>query len=395
MENLMSDNVTSLAVVPAPDAMVLNTQDQTFLQQAQQSNLTEIAEADAALKNTSNITSREFARWMIGDHGGQAQQLTAIAQQLGVTLPTSLDTSHQAEVAQLSSLTGPAFDQAYAQGGVQDHAQTIAAFQQEIASGSNPTLIALAQQGLPLLQAHLAQSSILAANPVQGVLTLPPAPPVGAAAGTLSTQDQTFVAQAASSSLAEIAEGQVAEQQSDIPSSEFGRWMVTDHSAMSVSLAAIGQQEGFIPTTTLTPNEQAGLSRLQGASPGDFESVYSSSQVLDHAKTLMQFVQEANSGSDPALVAFAQSGVQVLTQHLAGAVELALNANGITPPTGDDLGNALTSLAQNNGGLFQTLLADITGTLPQPGNTLPTQLGNLYAASDSHPAGGLMGLLHT
>src|ERR1700712_5851079 len=97
-------------------------------------------------------------------------------------------------------------------------AQTIAVFQQEIASGSNPALVALAQQGLPLLQAHLAQSSILAANPVQGVLTLPPAPPVGTATGTLSTQDQTFVAQAASSSLAEITEGQIAEQQSDIPS---------------------------------------------------------------------------------------------------------------------------------------------------------------------------------
>ena len=66
----MSDNVTALAVVPAPDAASLNAQDQTFLQQAQLSNLTEIAEANAALKNTSSITSREFARWMIGDHGG-------------------------------------------------------------------------------------------------------------------------------------------------------------------------------------------------------------------------------------------------------------------------------------------------------------------------------------
>jgi putative membrane protein len=392
----MSDNVTALAVVPAPDAAALNAQDQTFLQQAQLSNLTEVAEAEAALTDTSGITSREFARWMIGDHSGQAAQIAAIAQQLGVTLPTGLDAPHQAELAQLSSLTGPAFDQAYAQGGVQDHAQTIAVFQQEIASGSNPALVALAQQGLPLLQAHLAQSSILAANPVQGVLTLPPAPPAGTATGTLSTQDQTFVAQAASSSLAEITEGQVAEQQTDIPSSEFGRWMVTDHSAMTVALAAIGQQEGFTPPTTLTPDEQASVSRLQGAAPGDFESVYSSAQVFDHAKTLMQFVQEANTGSNPALVAFAQSGVQVLTQHLAGAVELALNANGIAPPTGDTLGSALTSLAQNNGGLFQTLLADIAGTLPKPGNSLPTQAASsLYALSDSHPAAGLMALLHT
>src|SRR3978361_1525228 len=163
----MSDNVTALAVVPAPDAAALNAQDQTFLQQAQLSNLTEVAEAEAALTNTSGITSREFARWMIGDHSGQAAQLAAIAQQLEVTLPTSLDAPHQAELAQLSSLPGPSFNQADAQGGVQDHAQTIAVFQQDIASESNPALVALAQQGLPLLQAHLAQTRIIAANPSQ------------------------------------------------------------------------------------------------------------------------------------------------------------------------------------------------------------------------------------
>jgi predicted outer membrane protein len=102
----MADNVSALAVVPTPDPSVLNDQDKAFLQQAQLSNLTEVAESAVALQNTSNIASRNFAHWMIGDHSGQSAQLSSIAQQLGVSLPSALDPQHQAEVSQLSSLTG-------------------------------------------------------------------------------------------------------------------------------------------------------------------------------------------------------------------------------------------------------------------------------------------------
>ena len=361
----MADNVSALAVVPTPDPSTLNGQDTAFLQQAQLSNLAEVTEGQVALQNTSDVATREFARWMIGDHSGQTAQLDSIAQQLGVTLPNALDPQHQAEIGQLSTLHDGAFDQAYAQSGVADHAQTIALFQQEAQGGQNPALVGLATQSLPLLQAHFEQASILAGQPDPGP-GVPPVPANTVSTGApLGAQDQQFVDQAGTSSLAEIAEGQIAIQRGNPATSEFGRWMAADHTAMNTALGAIGQSEGFSLPTTVTQDQQSELNSLQSASDDNFQNVYATNQVVDHAKALMTFVGEANNGTDPALVAFAQSGVPVLEQHLLGAAELTLDSMGIAP-SGDSLSSLLQS-SLDAAGAQGSVLADtvVPGLLQQ------------------------------
>jgi putative membrane protein len=368
----MPNNVSALAVVPAADASLLNDQDRNFLQQAQIANLAESASGKTALQNTSNLASREFARWMIGDHSGQSEQLSSIAQQLGVSIPTTLDQQHQAEVDQLSSQTDGAFDQMYAQMGVQDHAQAIALFQQEVANGENPALVALARLSLPLLQAHYRQATILSGQPDPGPGTpvdAGPGPgPGGATPSILSTEDQAFVRQAATSSLEEITEGQIAIGRGTVAGSEFGRWMSADHTAMNVALGTIAQEGGFSLPTTLTDTQQSDIIKLQNVSASAFEREYATDQVTDHARTLLAFVREANAGSDPALVEFAKSGIPILQQHLAGAVELNLDSMGIQPPADDNLGSIIGSVA-TAAGAFVSLFSDITGQIPLQGTS--------------------------
>ena len=54
------------------------------------------------------------------------------------------------------------------------------------------------------------------------------------------------------------------------------------------------------------------------ALPGEtFDSQYVSSQLNDHRETLALFEQEARSGQDPELKAFAEKGIPVLEQHIA------------------------------------------------------------------------------
>lgn len=375
----MAETVTALAVVPTADPAGVNPQDLAFLRNAQLSNLTEVAEANVALRNTSNIASREFARWMIGDHAAQLAALATIAQQLGVALPATLDPSHQAEVNQLATLKGAALDQAYGPAGVQDHAQTITLFQQEAAAGASPTLVALAQQSLPLLQAHYEQARVLAGlppAPIPGISAAPP-PAVAPTPTTLSPQDRAFVAQAATSGLAEVAEGQVAAQRGNGASAEFGRWMAADHTAVGAALGNIARAQGFTPPTALTPAQQADLANLGNTSATNFDSVYARSQVVDHAKVLMQFVREAETGTDPALVAFARSGVPILEQHLAGAAELRLSASGLTPPAGDSLGTLSSLVASGTAAANGSLLSDIAGLPPQQGGSVSNVLGHL------------------
>ena len=79
----------------------------------------------------------------------------------------------------------------------------------------------------------------------------------------------------------------------------------------------------------------------------------------------MQFIKEEKTGTDAALVAFAQSAVPILEQHLAGAAELTLSHYGITPPTGNSLGSLTSTLAAGLRQSSGSLLSDITSLVPQ------------------------------
>jgi putative membrane protein len=373
----MSASTSSLVSVGTVDPTAVSDQDRTFLQQAQIANIEEVGEGKLAQTHNASLSSREFGRWMIGDHGSLAAGLTVVAGELGVTLPTSLDAQHQAELQDLAGRSGTDFDQAYASGGVQDHAASIALFQQEASSGSNPTLVSIAQQTLPLLQAHFQQAQILAgslggsagtnasADDGSGAAAAGNQPAVEdpitqTSAGPLNSQDSAFLQQAGTSNLAEIAEGQVAaSRMGDVPTSEFGNWMVSDHTALNATLAMIAQQQGTGVPTAPTTDQQTELSKLQAAPDDTFASVYASAQVLDHAQTLMQFITEATTGQNAALTSFARNTVPILAQHLAGAVDLELSAAGINPPE-----QMIASLGDLLGGAGSSAISDMVGTAP-------------------------------
>jgi putative membrane protein len=353
-----------MSVLPASSSLVadqtgpstLSAQDAAFLQQAQLSGLTEIDAGRVAIRNSSDPAVEEFGRWMLTDHAALGNTLTALAQRLGITLPTALDPQHQSELNDLASRTGRNFDQSYTAAQVKDHQDAIALFQQEVSAGQNSAVVAFARQALPLLQAHLQQAEILLAagqltdlgfrptTPSATRVTITPTRPNINPAVPNQQQDVTFVQQAATSGLTEVAEGKIAASHTQNPAvSEFGRWMVADHSAVNNVLAAIAQQEGIQPPTAITPMQQAEVNALQSLTDPQFFTTYVTNQVNDHAQTLMQFIQEANTGEDPAITAFARNQIPVLAQHLNEAVALDLNLQG-KPSTEADINGVVKSL---------------------------------------------------
>ncbi|MFL5257874.1 MAG: DUF4142 domain-containing protein [Rhodopila sp.] len=182
------------------------------------------------------------------------------------------------------------------------------------------------------------------------------------ATGTLSAQDTSFVQFAAQAGLAEVQEGQLAQSNSNLAVSEFGRWMVTDHTANGAVLQNLAKQEGITLPTSPSADQQSDIANLQSLPPDAFAAAYSKAQVSDHANTLMQFIKEAEGGQDPALKTFAKDTIPVLTQHLSAAVGLELNQLGAS---------ALGSIPI--GDLVQTLYQTTDKTLNQIGiNTSPT-----------------------
>lgn len=167
--------------------------------------------------------------------------------------------------------------------------------------------------------------------------------------GALSAQDQTFLQQAASGGLTEVAEGQLAAAKSgNAAGSEFGNWMVADHTAMNAALSSIASQSGVTLPTSPTAAETQQISSLQSLSDPNFFKTYVADAVTDHAQTFMQFATEAQSGSDPTVVQFAKDALPTLAEHLSGAMALELNQSGSAPaasgsPTYNDILAAVSS----------------------------------------------------
>ena len=148
--------------------------DLTFLREAIEGNLAEIQTGQLAQRNGSNQTVKQFGQRMVTDHTNLLEQAKSIAAAKGITPPTAPSAKDQATYRTLAAKTGTAFDKAYITDMINDHAQDISHFEQEVNSGADPDIRALASKALPTLQEHLR----LAENAARqlGISTTPGGP---------------------------------------------------------------------------------------------------------------------------------------------------------------------------------------------------------------------------
>jgi putative membrane protein len=146
------------ALAPALSAQSANrlaTADNTFVTKAAQGGMAEVELGNLAKTNASNDDVKSFGDQMVTDHGKANDELKSIAAKKGITLPTSLDSKHQAEVNRLSKLKGADFDREYMKLMVADHRMDVSEFRKEADHGSDPDIKAFAAKTLPTLQNHL------------------------------------------------------------------------------------------------------------------------------------------------------------------------------------------------------------------------------------------------
>jgi len=140
----------------------------------------------------------------------------------------------------------------------------------------------------------------------------------------VSGQDRKFVEQAGSAGLAEVQAGDLALHRAAAPAvREFGRWMITDHTAMGDMLAHHAENAGLNVPRGMNEEDNATLSGLQQFQGAEFDLHYIATQVEAHKQAMELFKQEAQSGENPELKSFAQRAQPMLMQHMAEAGELA------------------------------------------------------------------------
>jgi putative membrane protein len=166
MRKIVLSTAVAALIGTAPALAALSAGDKAFVTEVANGGLAEVQLAQLAMQKASSPQVKQFAQRMATDHTKANEELMQLGKAENLNPPAQLDTKHKSEMDRLSTMSGNAFDAAYMQHMVQDHQKTIADFQKQAESGSDPALKSFAQKQLPILQQHLqmAQASVRGAS---------------------------------------------------------------------------------------------------------------------------------------------------------------------------------------------------------------------------------------
>lgn len=153
--------VLGLLVPCAQAQTTLSLADTNFILAAAQGGMTEMKLGELASTSGMRADVKSFGGMMVKDHTAINDDLKALAAQKGVTLPESLDATHQAMVDQQTALTGSEFDHAYIAGMIKDHKKDAQAFKAESAATQDADIKNFLDKSIPVVEAHLQHVTAL------------------------------------------------------------------------------------------------------------------------------------------------------------------------------------------------------------------------------------------
>jgi putative membrane protein len=128
--------------------------DENFVKDAAQASIAEVALGKLALQRAQNLYVRQFAQRMVDDHSRANRELTDLATNQGVDVPTEMNAEQRDRNARLATLSGAAFDREYMRAMVKDYARNVAVFRNYAQNGKNEEVKSWAAKTLPMLRRH-------------------------------------------------------------------------------------------------------------------------------------------------------------------------------------------------------------------------------------------------
>jgi predicted outer membrane protein len=144
------------AAAGAATGAKLSAGDEKILKEMAMADMAEVEGGKMAQSKSQNSDVKSFAQQMIDDHTSNLNDVKALAQARGVTLPTEPDAKHKAMAAKLDKMSGDAFDKAYMkQAGVQDHKTVHAKLMAAAKKAKDAEVKALVEKTEPVVAQHL------------------------------------------------------------------------------------------------------------------------------------------------------------------------------------------------------------------------------------------------
>lgn len=136
--------------------------DQQFVDLAAQTDMVEANLGQLAQSAASAQEVKDYGAMLNTDHTADFKQLTDIAKQANLTVPTAIDAEHnKMMIDPFQKLKDAAFDHKYAQEMVAGHTKAIAIYKKEASDAQNDALKSYAQAALPTLEKHLSSAKDL------------------------------------------------------------------------------------------------------------------------------------------------------------------------------------------------------------------------------------------
>lgn len=142
---------------------------------------------------------------------------------------------------------------------------------------------------------------------------------VGATAAATVGQVSTdaFVTNAAIGDMYEIQAGQIAQKKGQSQGvKDFGKMMVTEHTAMTNEMKPLITAAGQTAPTGLDERRKGLIDNLNAVSAADFDKTYLAQQEAAHSETLTLMQGYADNGDDAGLKAAAAKAVPKVQAHL-------------------------------------------------------------------------------
>lgn len=141
--------------------------DAAFLTTAAKRQQSEIQLSQLAAERSESEPVKQFAQRMVQDHTKANQEISKLAETLGITLPTSSGGRSHKETGKLTALSGLAFDRAYLKHEMADHKKNVSDFAAKSKTLKNTQVRQWASATLPVLKEHLSLVKGLASKPAK------------------------------------------------------------------------------------------------------------------------------------------------------------------------------------------------------------------------------------
>ncbi|MBJ6724731.1 DUF4142 domain-containing protein [Geomesophilobacter sediminis] len=151
-------------VASALAAGTFTAKEKAFMKKAAADGVAEMQLGQLAQTNAKTQEVKDFGSRMVTDHGKANDELTAIAQQKGLTLPSAVNRKHKMLADKLNKLTGDAFDRAYMREMVKEHMKDVATFKKAQKNAQDSDLQGWIGKTLPILEDHLKNAKEIASR---------------------------------------------------------------------------------------------------------------------------------------------------------------------------------------------------------------------------------------